>query len=125
MTSSAKLICGVIGSALIAASVMTVAFAQTQTPETHGATMPDQGTEFGQPGMMGRNMMRSGMMGGMPMSAMRGHMMKFMFAVADADGDNALSFDEVTTIHKRIFDKVDGDKNGKVTQEEMRSFMLE
>lgn len=56
---------------------------------------------------------------------MRGQMMKVMFAVADADGDNALSFEEVTTIHKRIFDKVDGDKNGKVTQEEMRSFMRE
>ncbi len=123
--TSAKLIRSVIGSALIAASAMAVAFAQTQTPETDGAITPDHGTQYGQPGMMGRNMMRSGMMGGMPMGAMRGHMMKFMFAVADADGDNALSFEEVTTIHKRIFDKVDGDKNGKVTQEEMRSFMRE
>lgn len=87
--------------------------------------MPDQGMQFGAPGMMGRNMMRSGMMGGMPMGAMRGQMMKVMFAVADADGDNARSFEEVTTIHKRIFDKVDSDKNGKVTQEEMRTFVRE
>ena len=36
-----------------------------------------------------------------------GHAMKIMFAIADADGDGALSFEEVTVIHKRIFDKVD------------------
>lgn len=76
------------------------------------------------PGMMGRNMvMPSGMMGGMPMMAMRAHMMKFMFAIADADGDGALSFEEVTAIHKRIFDSVDANKDGKVTTEEIQAFM--
>jgi hypothetical protein len=134
-----RLASGVIVSALIAISAITVAVAQTsggdphhpdsksaqvaQTPETDDTMMPDQGMQSGQPGMMGRDMTQSGMMGRMPMRAMRGQMMKFMFAIADADGDNALSFEEVTTVHKRIFDKVDGDKNGKVTQEEMRSFM--
>lgn len=65
--------------------------------------------------------MPSGMMGGMPMMSMRGHMMKIMFAVADADG--ALSFGEVTAIHKRIFDSVDANNDGKVTTDELQAFM--
>ncbi|ANL36870.1 hypothetical protein AMC89_PB00178 (plasmid) [Rhizobium phaseoli] len=74
-------------------------------------------------GMMGQGMMmRSGMMGGMPMMGMRGSMMKIMFAVADTDGDGALSFEEVTAVHKRIFDSVDANKDGKVTTEEMQAF---
>jgi Ca2+-binding EF-hand superfamily protein len=68
-------------------------------------------------------MMPSCMMGGIPMMAMRGHMMKIMFAVADADGDGALSFGEVTAIHKRIFDGVDANKDGKVTTDELQAFM--
>jgi len=75
-------------------------------------------------GMMGRSMMMpSGMMDGMPMMAMRGHMMKIMFAVADADGDGALSFEEVTAIHKRILDSVDANKDGKVTTDELQAFI--
>lgn len=69
--------------------------------------------------------MQPGMMGGMPMMGMRGHMMKIMFAIADVDGDGALSFEEVTTIHKQIFDKVDANKDGKVTPEEAQAFMRE
>jgi len=61
-------------------------------------------------------------MGAMPMT-MRGHMIKVMFAIADTDGDGALSFEEITAIHKRIFDKVDTNKDGKVTSEEMKAFM--
>ena len=75
-------------------------------------------------GMMGRSMMMpSGMMDGMPMMAMRGHMMKIMFAVADADGDGALSFEEVTAIHKRILDSVDANNDGKVTTDELQAFI--
>jgi Ca2+-binding EF-hand superfamily protein len=74
----------------------------------------------GMPGMMGQGMMQPGMMGGM-----HGHMMKIMFAIADSDGDGGLSFEEVTTIHKRIFDKVDANKDGKVTPEEAQAFMQE
>jgi hypothetical protein len=81
------------------------------------------GCDMMQGGMMGRGMMQPGMMGGMPMMAMRGHMMKIMFAVADADGDGALSFEEVTAIHKRIFDAVDANKDGKVTTDELQAFM--
>jgi hypothetical protein len=66
-----------------------------------------------------------GSSGMMPMMAGSGHMMKVMFAVADANGDGALSFEEVTVIHKRIFDRVDANKDGKVTLEELQSFMRE
>jgi EF hand len=81
----------------------------------------------GMRGMMGTqgeagSMGTSGMM---PMMAGRGHMMKVMFAVADTNGDGALSFEEVTLIHKRIFDRVDTNKDGKVTLEELHSFTRE
>jgi hypothetical protein len=48
-----------------------------------------------------------------------------MFAIVDANGDGALSFDEVMIIHKRIFDQVDANKDSKVTPEEMQAFMRE
>jgi Ca2+-binding EF-hand superfamily protein len=41
------------------------------------------------------------------------------------DGDGALSFEEVTVIHKRIFNKLDANKDGKVTPEEIQAFMRE
>ena len=101
------------------------------------------------PGMMGQGMMGHGMapqgrgrmmqpgmmcgmgqpgMGGMapsstPVIGMRGHMAKVIFAVADMDGDNSLSFEEVSTLHKRIFGKIDANKDGKVTPEEVEAFM--
>ena len=52
---------------------------------------------------MGQEMMGPGMMGGMPATSGREHMMKVMFAIADTDGDGAVSFEEVTAVHKRIF----------------------
>ena len=67
-------------------------------------------------GMSQMGGMRGGMMGG-------GHMMKVMFAIADTNGDGALSFDEVTAVHKRIFDVIDANKDGKVTPEEIQRFM--
>jgi Ca2+-binding EF-hand superfamily protein len=60
-----------------------------------------------------------------PMMGRRGHAMKVMFAIADADGDGALSFEEVTVIYKRIFDSVDADNDGKVTVDEVQTFMRE
>jgi hypothetical protein len=86
----------------------------------HPGMMPPAMMGQGMPGMMGQGMMQPGMMGGM-----HGHMMKIMFAIADSDGDGGLSFEEVTTIHKRIFDKVDANKDGKVTPEEAQAFMRE
>lgn len=89
----------------------TPSFAQTDPAEKQDA----------QPGYS--EMMPGAMMGWRQHGMMQGHMMKIMFAVADVDGDGALSFEEVTAIHKRIFDKVDANKDGKVTPEEMQGFM--
>lgn len=102
-------------------------------PGMMGQGMMGQGTGMMGPGMMGPGMMGQGTMGpgmmgwgmtgGMPMMAMRAQMMKIMFAIADANGDGGLSFDEVTAIHKRIFDRVDVNKDGKVVPEEVQTFM--
>lgn len=62
------------------------------------------------------------MMGAMPM---RTHMMRIMFAIADTNGDGGLSFEEVSAIHKRIFDGVVADKDGNVTPDEIRQFIQE
>jgi EF hand len=71
--------------------------------------------------MMPHGMMGSGRMEGM--MRMRGLRMKIMFAIADADGDGALSFEEVTAIHRRVFNAVDVNKDGKVTRDEIRAFI--
>lgn len=100
-------------------SSATQSFAQ-QTP----VEKQDEQTGYSEmmPGaMMGGR--RYGMRDGMRQGIMHGNMMKIMFAVADGDGDGALSFEEVTAIHKRIFDKADANKDGKVTPEEMQGFI--
>ena len=56
----------------------------------------------------------------MPMVGPHLHM-KIMFAIADTDGDGTLAFEEVMAVHKRIFDKVDANKDGKVTMEEIQT----
>jgi len=62
------------------------------------------------------DMRQSRMIGGM-------HMLgeKIMFAIVDRGGDGALSFEEVTAIYKRIFDKVNANRDGKGTMEEIDS----
>jgi hypothetical protein len=142
-------------AAILAAGAGTGAGAQTTAADPHhsGATLAQatppaapggmagqgSGVQPGQPNMMPPGMIGPGMMGGMPMMGgmmgpgmvgqMRimghGHAMKIMFAIADADGDGALSFEEVTAIHKRIFDKMDANQDGKVTLEEVQAFMRE
>ena len=57
------------------------------------------------------------------MMGMRGHMMKIMFAIVDLDGGGTLSFEEVTVVHKRIFDRIDANKDRKVSPEELQRFM--
>lgn len=116
--------------AILAAGPMTSATAQTTTAAPQGMAGHDQGRQPGQPGMMhpgtmGQGAMGRGMMDGMPMMGMHGHMMKIMFAITDADADGALSFEEVTAVHQRIFASVDANKDGKVTAEELQAFMRE
>lgn len=116
-----KLKCLVVATILMSMSPLTVSFAQSGNSATQGqATQPDWPQVM--PGMMMHGTAH-GMVGGMSMGPMRGHMMKIMFAVADTDGDGALSFEEVVAVHKRIFDSVDANNDGKVTLEEMQTFM--
>ena len=111
----------------------------TPGPDSGGAAGQGQRSPSGQPGMMppaamgqgmmgqgmmGR-MMQPGMMGGMPTMGMHGHMTKIMFAVADVNGGGGLSFEELTTVHRRIFERVDTNKDGKVTPEEVQAFIRE
>jgi hypothetical protein len=107
-------------------STQPVAPAQpgSAAPGSMGPGMMGQGM-MGQ-GMMGQGMMGQGMMGAgmgqMRMTA-HGHAMKIMFAIADGDANGALSFEEVSALHRRIFDAVDADDSGEVTREEIQSFM--
>ena len=99
--------------------------AQTTIADPHRPAAAPPAAPPGQPGMMGQGMTGPGMMRHAPMTGRRGHAMKLMFAIADADGDGALSFEEVTVIHRRIFDGVDADDDGKVTAEEVQAFLRE
>jgi hypothetical protein len=135
-------------AAIVASGVTTAVTAQTAEADPHhpnttgtsASPSPRPGDKAGEdhsapagepritpPGMMGQEMMgqmmRPGMMGSGRMMQMPVHMMKIMFAIADTDGDSALSFEEIAAIHKRIFDKVDVNKDGKVTPEEIQVFM--
>jgi hypothetical protein len=126
--------------AALVVNVTTAAAAQTTSVDPHhpdttiaqatppaGMTGQGPGAQPGQPGMMGQGMggMMQPRMMGQGMMGMSGPRMKIMFAIADVNSDGALSFEEVTAIHKRIFDQVDANKDGKVTPEEARSFMQE
>jgi hypothetical protein len=99
--------------------------AQTTAADPHHPDAAPPAAQPDQPGMTGQSMTGHGMMRHAPMMGRRGHAMKVMFAIADADGDGALSFEEVTAIHKRIFDGVDADDDGKVTAEEVQAFLRE
>jgi Ca2+-binding EF-hand superfamily protein len=67
-------------------------------------------------GMKGRSMMRGDAMGP-PM------MFRMMFALMDGDGDGAISLAEFQAAHERIFKAMDSNKDGKITPEEMQTFM--
>lgn len=102
-----------------------IASAQTKVPDfaqSDDQSGPD-GSEITR-GMMGRHPMPSSMSEAMPMMGpMRGHMMRIMFAIADSDGDGAISFEELMAIHKRVFVAVDANNDGKVTPDEMQAFL--
>ena len=109
-------------AATVVASVIAAVAQTTSANPHHPDTTVAQATQPS--GMMGAGMMQPHMMGHGMMDR-PGHMMKIMFAVADVNGDGTLSFEEVTAIHKRIFDRVNMNKDGKVTPEEARAFMWE
>ena len=101
------------GAAIVTATA--AALAQTPQQPSGGQMMQRQGQGMMQQGRQGPGMMgRGGMMGG--------GMMRVMFAIMDADGDGALSLEEVQEVHARIFNAVDADGDGRVTPEEMQAF---
>lgn len=111
---------------VIAAATAQPAAADQDRPNTTVAqAMPPSGMGQGSGAQSSQPGMGQGMMGGRPMAGMRGHMQKLMFAIADTNSDGGLSFDEVTAIHRRIFDQVDANRDGKVTPEEVQAFMRE
>ena len=71
---------------------------------------------MGQGGMVGHGMMvQGGMMGPI--------MMRMIFALIDSDGDGTISLQEFQAAHERIFKAMDANKDGRLTQEELRAFM--
>jgi hypothetical protein len=133
MRSIIGLMCTTALVALLSNAEFAVAAGQTiGSPE--GSTVQGQVAQSTQPGMMSPHMTGNGMMGQgmmqtstdeMPKMRMHQHMMKIMLALVDTNGDAAVSFEELTTIERRVFDQIDANKDGKVTLEEMQAFMQE
>ncbi|WEX76625.1 EF-hand domain-containing protein [Sinorhizobium numidicum] len=113
-------------AALMTISATTFAAAQATDAAPQPEEMPDQDVQADRPdrvrgdGMRGDRMRHRDRMRGMQMHR---QMMKIMFAITDADNDGALSFEEISTIHRRIFDKVDVNRDGKVTPDEIQTFI--
>jgi Ca2+-binding EF-hand superfamily protein len=51
-------------------------------------------------------------------------MMRMMLVLMDTDGDGAVSLSEFQAAHERMFKAMDADKDGKLTIQEARQFML-
>ena len=80
----------------------------------HHGSRTDRKMRYGRAMQGGRDDMRSGMM--------HGAGMRMIFAIADADGDGALSLAEVQDFHGRIFKAVDRNKDGRVEMTEIEAF---
>ena len=106
------------------------ASSQTQMPMGQMMQgMPEQCRSMMQNMPQGRMQMMQGGMGGGTMGRQErgpigaGMMMRMMFSLMDADGDGSISLQEFQAAHDRIFRGMDQNKDGRVTMEEMQSFM--
>ncbi len=134
LTTSALILVGAATSAIAqqgAGSPMMQQPSHEQTQQGSG-----QGSMAGQRGMMSPGMMGQGNMMGMMgqremgggMSAPMGmtsrpFMMRIMFILMDTDGDGTVSLQEFQAAHERVFKAMDSNKDGRLTSEEMQSFM--
>jgi EF hand len=108
-------------AALLLASVETTDVNAQEAP----ADTMGQGQSHGGGSMMGCGMggtMGHGMGMRRPGMMMPPGIMRMMMVMMDADGDGALSLEEVQSVHARMFKAMDADKNGKVTLEEIQQF---
>jgi EF hand len=127
-----------IGFSLAALALVGLGYDAAQGQQGPQAGQAQQGAQPADPEdgmmtgrMMGRRMMGRGMMGDDMMPAMMGHhgpmgrgmMMRMMFSLMDADGDGSISLQEFQAAHERIFKGMDQNKDGRLTIEEMRSFI--
>jgi len=125
------LLFGISFAAVALSGVPHEAAAQTQQGTQAGQTQQVQPEGMMGGRMMGGGMRSGGMMGGDPMhGGMRGQergpigtgmMMRMMFSLMDADG--SISLQEFQAAHERIFKGMDQNKDGRLTMEEMQSFM--
>ena len=117
----------VVGISFAAVALSCLVYeAAAQPPHGIQAGQTQQGAQQVQPegGMMGGRMMGGGMMGRQDRGAIgAGMMMRMMFSLMDADGDGSISLQEFQAAHERIFRGMDQNKDGKLTMEEMQSFM--
>jgi hypothetical protein len=119
------------GSIAIAVVAIIYPIHEAAAQSQHGpqAVQTQQESHQQQSGMMGGGMMDKGMMGGGMMNRHHrgamggGMMMRMMFSLMDADGDGSISLQEFQAAHERIFKGIDQNKDGRITMEEMQSFM--
>jgi EF hand domain-containing protein len=127
------LVVGISFAAVALSCLVHEAAAQSQQGIQPGQTQPGA-QQQSEAGMMGGRMMGGGMMGGgMTGGGMMGRhdrgaigtgmMMRMMFSLMDADGDGSISLQEFQAAHERIFRGMDQNKDGRLTMEEMQSFM--
>jgi EF hand len=118
------LVIGISFAVVALSGVPHEAAAQTQQATQAGQTQqiqPEGGMMGG--GMMGGDPMHGGMRGQQRGPIGTGMMMRMMFSLMDADGDGSISLQEFQAAHERIFKGMDQNKDGRLTMEEMQSFM--
>ena len=108
----------------VVAIICPVHEAAAQSQQGPQAVQTQQESHQPEGGMMGGRMMGGGMMNRHHRGAMGGGMMmRMMFSLMDADGDGSISLQEFQAAHERIFKGIDQNKDGRLTMEEMQSFM--